>query len=97
MEKDTVISNYNHSINLVERKTLLITGVKKIESFDEEEFLMDTNMGFLTIKGEGLELIKLDTLQGNVSIKGQINSFTYMDEGISRKEKENGIFNRLFK
>lgn len=99
MEKDTVISSYNHSVNLVERKTLLITGVKKIESFDEEEFFMETNLGFLTIKGEGLELIKLDTLQGNVSIKGLINSFAYQEDakGGTRKERENGIFNRLFK
>ena len=26
------------------------------------------------IKGEGLEIIKLDTYQGNVAIKGKINS-----------------------
>ena len=29
------MNNYNHSINLLERKTLVITGVKKIENFDE--------------------------------------------------------------
>ena len=35
MDKDTVgINNYNHSISLLERKTLVITGVKKIDNFD---------------------------------------------------------------
>jgi len=96
MDKQNTISSYNHSINLVERKNLLITGVKKIENFDEEQFYMETVQGFLTIKGEGLELIKLDTMQGNVTIKGLVNSMTYLDE-MSKKEKENGIFNRLFK
>ena len=97
MEKiDNTISNYNHGISVIERKNLIVTGVKKIENFDTEEFLMETIMGYLIVKGKDLELIKLDTLQGNVSIKGTINSFTYIEEG-KPKEKENSIFNRLFK
>ena len=94
--KDVVINNYNHSINIVERKNILVTGVKKIESFDNEEFLMETVMGFLVLKGENLELLKLDTLQGNVSIKGFLKSFTYVDDNL-KKEKENSIISRLFK
>ena len=97
MEKtDDTINNYNHGITLVERKSLIVTGVKKIENFDDEEFLMETSMGFLVVKGEDLELIKLDTMKGNVSIKGLIKSFTYAEEG-KTKDKENSIFNRLFK
>ena len=78
--KESIISNYNHSITLTERKNLLITGVKKIENFDKEEFLIETTMGFLVVKGDGLELIKLDTISGNVSIKGIVNGFTYIDD-----------------
>lgn len=96
MDKDQTISNYNHSINILERKNILVTGVKKIESFDDEEFLMETVMGFLVLKGEGLELLKLDTLQGNVSIKGLLKSFAYIDDGM-KKEKESSIIGRLFK
>ena len=96
MDKDQTISNYNHSINVLERKNILVTGVKKIESFDDEEFLMETVMGFLVLKGEGLELLKLDTMQGNVSIKGLLKSFSYVDDGV-KKDKENSIISRLFK
>jgi len=96
MDKDTVIQNYNHSINIVERKNMLITGVKKIESFDEEEFLMETVMGYLVLKGNDLELLKLDTMQGNVSIKGILKSFAYIDEGM-KKDKDSSFINRLFK
>ncbi len=96
MEKETHINNYNHSINLTERKNLMISGVKKIDNFDNEQFLMDTVMGFLLVKGEGLELIKLDTLQGSVIIKGIIHSMNYLEEKTG-KNKENTIFNRLFK
>ncbi len=96
MDKDNIIVSSNHSISLNERKNLIITGVKKIDSFDDEEFLLETSMGYVVIKGESLEIIKLDTFQGNVSIKGRVNSFTYMETG-TKKEKEDGIFSKLFK
>ena len=99
MEKtDDTINNYNHGITLVERKSLIVTGVKKIENFDDEEFLMETSMGFLIVKGEELELIKLDTIKGNVSIKGTIKGLNYIEDIKNKdKNKEQGIFNRLFK
>ena len=96
MEKDNAINSYNHSISLLERKTLVITGVKKIENFDNIHFLLETTMGYIMIKGEGLELIKLDTLAGNVTIKGTINSINYILEN-TKKNKDESVFNRLFK
>jgi len=90
------IDNYNHAINLIERKNMLITGVKKIDNFDSEEFLMDTVMGYLKKKGKDLELLKLDTMQQTVSIKGQVNSMAYIENN-KNKEKDTSIINRLFK
>lgn len=96
MEKQEVISSYTHGISLVERKNLVITGIKKIENFDMEQFLIETSMGFIMVKGEELELIKLDTIQGNVSIRGKVSGINYLEENV-KKSKENSIFNRLFK
>lgn len=97
MDKETSnISNYNHSISLLERKTLVITGVKKIDNFDNIHFLLETTMGYLIIKGENLELIKLDTLAGNVTIKGDICSMDYLLDNM-KKNKEDSILGRLFK
>ena len=96
MDKESsTINNYNHSVSLLERKTLVITGVKKIETFDKLHFILETTMGFMVIKGNDLELIKLDTLAGNVTIKGTIDSINYVVE--NKKKEEDGIFNRLFK
>ncbi len=89
-------TSYNHGISIAERKNVLVTGVKKIESFDNEEFLMDTTLGFLVIKGSGLEIIKLDTYQGNVSIKGSVDSLSYVSKD-GKKEKEETFLNKLFK
>ena len=93
---DSTISSYNHTITMVERKSFVTSGVKKIENFDDTQFLIDTVMGYLLVKGEELELVKLDTLQGTITIKGLINSLNYLDD-TKKKEKENSIFNRLFK
>ena len=88
-------ADFNHGITLSERKNVIVTGVKKIESFDNEEFLMDTTLGFLQVKGHELEIIKLDTYQGNVSIKGIIDSMNYMDN--ASKNKEESFLGKLFK
>lgn len=97
MDKTKELENtFNHGISISERKNIIVTGVKKIESFDNEEFFMETTLGFLVIKGEELEIIKLDTYQGNVSIKGRVDSMAYIDSG-SKKDKENSIINKLFK
>ena len=97
MDKEhTNLNQYNHSISLLERKTLVITGVKKIENFDNLHFLIDTTMGFMLVKGEELDLIKLDTLAGNVTIKGTVNSLEYIIDN-NKKNHDSSIFNRLFK
>lgn len=94
-KNDSSINNYNQSINLLERKTLVITGVKKIDTFDKLHFILDTTMGYMVVKGEELELVRLDTMAGNVTIKGTINSLEYIVDN-NKKNKEDGIFSRLF-
>lgn len=89
-------NSFNHGISIAERKNILVTGVKKIESFDNEEFLMDTTLGFLVIRGSELEIIKLDTYQGNVSIKGNVDSLSYVNKDM-KKNKEESFINKLFK
>ena len=89
-------NSFNHGLTITERKILIISGVKKIESFDNEEFLMETTLGFLVIKGSELEIIKLDTYQGNVSIKGRVDSLMYLDENL-KKDKDSSLLNKLFK
>ena len=90
-------NSFNHGLTITERKNLIISGVKKIESFDSEEFLMETTMGYLAIKGSELEIIKLDTYQGNVSIKGRIDSLMYLDNVNGKKNKDDSLLNKLFK
>lgn len=94
MEKN-IEENYNHIINIIERKTITLTGIKKINNFNNTEFYVESIMGPLLLKGEMLELIKMDTFKGNLNIKGKITSINYLEE--TKKMKADNIMARLFK
>jgi len=95
MDKNIEISNLSsHQINILERKNISLSGIKKIISFDHEEFLMESVLGTILLKGEELEIIKLDTHDGNVVIKGIINSFSYIE---SKSRERESFITKLFK
>ena len=81
-----------HSINLDERKSLCISGVEKVESFDEREVVMLTSMGNLIICGEGLHMGKLDLVAGEATVTGQISELRYEE-----KSSAEGFWKRLFR
>lgn len=85
----------SQEFRMVDRANVAISGISKIISFDDEEFLLESVMGNIHLKGENLELLKLDTNDGNVKIKGKINSFTYLDG--KEKMKEDSFMTKLFK
>lgn len=84
-----------HDVVMRGRRLLDITGVKQVESFDNEEFLLETVMGFLAIKGENLTMKNLDVDKGIVSIKGKIFDLVYIDD--HNGEKAKGFFSKLFR
>ena len=45
----------SHIITINERKNIILTGIKKLNSFDDKEFFVDSIMGPILIKGEMLE------------------------------------------
>ena len=53
-------------------------------------------MGNLAIKGQGLEMLKLDTKDGVVSIKGTIDSLQYSNKD-EKKENKSSLLDKLFK
>ncbi|MDC3414859.1 sporulation protein YabP [Aquibacillus sp. 3ASR75-11] len=95
-EKDPAIRpQKEHLVTMNNRRGVEISGVKEVDSFDNEEFLLQTVMGYLIIRGENLQLKNLDLESGNVSIKGKIYELSYLDE--QHAEKAKGFFSKLFK
>lgn len=91
-----VNSNLKHDLSLTSRKELVVTGVKNIDSFDSEEFLIQTVLGFLHIKGSNLTLDKMDNDNNELVIKGQVDSMSYVS-GQKEKESKGNIFKKLLK
>ncbi|WP_240377879.1 sporulation protein YabP [Bacillus piscicola] len=87
-------SSVSHEVILKGRKQLEITGVKEVESFDNEEFLLETSMGFLSVRGHNLHMKNLDVEDGIVSIEGKVDDLVYVDQTSS---KSKGFIGKLFK
>src|SRR5690625_3515008 len=85
----------DHQLKINNRENIEITGVKEVDSFDNEEFLLETVLGFLIVRGQHLQLKNLDVNDGLVSIKGKIYELSYVDE--DQQEKAKGFFSKLFK
>ncbi|WP_089971894.1 sporulation protein YabP [Lihuaxuella thermophila] len=86
-----------HEIVMTNRNTMEVTGVVSVESFDSEEFLLQTEYGYLGIRGQDLHIKNLDLEQGRVSIEGQLMDISYLDVHMPRGEKTKSLLGRLFK
>ncbi|HLR71755.1 MAG TPA: sporulation protein YabP [Pseudogracilibacillus sp.] len=92
---ENITTEKEHNVNISNRKELEINGVKEIDSFDNEEFLLETNMGYLIIRGQNLQLKNLNVEEGLVQINGKVYELTYVDE--HQQEKAKGLLSRLFR
>jgi sporulation protein YabP len=89
------VKSKRQEIKMLNRKLLEISGVMNVESFDSEEFLLETECGFLMIKGQNLHIKNLSLEQGLVAIEGTINELAYVD-ALSH-EKSKSFFGKIFK
>lgn len=83
-----------HSVVVEERNSLTISGVSDIERFDEEEIVVATELGLLSIKGQGLHLNKIDVEDGELSLEGHLDSLSYEEQRFSDK---GGFLAKLFR
>ncbi|KGN03082.1 hypothetical protein Z969_02055 [Clostridium novyi A str. 4570] len=95
VKRETSLEDKKSNLILENRNKLQITGVVEVICFDEKLIILDTKLGTLTIKGEGLKVQKLDVQNGEVAIIGRINSCVYTTTE-SKKEKDS-IIARLFR
>ena len=84
---------FSHSFILKERKNLIITGVRDVESFDEGSLIVYTDMGEILIKGEKIKVDNFSSETGELSANGVFQSAYYSE----RQEQKNSFISRLFK
>ncbi|AEF93010.1 sporulation protein YabP [Desulfotomaculum nigrificans CO-1-SRB] len=87
-----------HLLTIEGRKKLKLEGVQHVGSFDEKEITLDTNMGFLRLKGEGMHITHLNLDEGSLVVEGFINGLEYMEGRTAKGSKRaKGLMNRLLK
>lgn len=85
-----------HKMIFQNRQAGNLTGVRDVVSFDENQVVLDTDMGLLTIKGKELHVSRLTLEKGEVDLDGMVDSLVYSSNDSYRKSGES-LFNRLFK
>ena len=88
---ETVGTGVVHHGTMHECKTVLITGVKEVISFDELAVLLVTSCGQMTIEGDGLHISRLDLDRGQADVDATHTGIYYS----KIKEKNDGIFRRF--
>ncbi|REB11426.1 sporulation protein YabP [Sporosarcina sp. BI001-red] len=74
------IPSGDHVVTMRNRKRMDLTSVKTIDRFDQEEFLVRTSQGMLTIKGEELRIVHLDVDKGLLTLEGTVATLQYDEE-----------------
>lgn len=88
--------NQPHKVNLINRESVTVTGVKDVLAFDVSEVLLETALGMLCIRGSDLHVNRLTLEKGEVDVSGQIDSLSYSDVGSYKKQGES-LLGRLFR
>lgn len=81
-----------HTIILEGRERLSVSGVTDVQSFDEEQVLLETVRGMLVIRGQGLHIERLQLEPGELLVEGEIGLLEYDDSAQPR----GGFLARLF-
>ena len=75
-----------HTVILEGREKLSISGVVDVQSFDEEQVLLET------VRGQGLHVERLQLEAGELIVEGEVGLVEYDDS----VQPRGGLFSRLF-
>ncbi|MDF2888475.1 MAG: sporulation protein YabP [Lacrimispora sp.] len=90
------ISTRPHRLTIDNRASSTMTGIRDVVSFDENQVILDTDMGLLTLKGKDLRVSRLTLEKGEVDLNGTIESLLYSSNEALRRSGES-LLSRLFK
>ena len=82
-----------HNVIMENRRSLSVSGVMDIDSFDEETVVLFTEEGELTIRGVNLHINKIDVDSGDLSLEGEVDSLVYT----GNQPQKGGFFSRIFR
>lgn len=92
---DKRLNNVRHQLVLAERERLTLDGVIHVESFDDREIVLDTELGGLIVQGDDLHIKELNLEKGNLLVSGYVQSIEYLGDSLGKRGK--GMLARLFR
>ena len=81
-----------HTLTLINRSVMTLTGVSEVIVFTDAEITLKTSCGHLLIRGSSLNIGKLNTDTGELSVSGTVTLLKY-----SKGKEKGGLFEGLFK
>ncbi len=102
MEENKYVSKtqiqQKHKLIIENREYIEIKGVLHVESFDDQEIVLETEQGLLAMRGEELHIKHLNLEQGELYIDGFLLELVYSEErGGKRKDRGKSFLERIFK
>ena len=82
---------FPHKLTLNERKSLTMTGVTEVVSFEESAVVLRTGLGTLMVQGQELKLKTLSLEGGQMAVDGHISALIY------EEPREGGFWQRLWR
>ncbi|MBQ9941819.1 MAG: sporulation protein YabP [Christensenellaceae bacterium] len=90
------IESRPHKVSVEGKERVSITSVEDIDSFNENEVILLTGLGMMTVVGEDLHISKLDLEEGLLVVDGSIQALDYADHEEERMKKR-GLFSKVFR
>ncbi len=84
-----------HRLVMENREQIALTGVKRVQSFDPKEIILETELGILSIKGEQLSIKLLNLEEGKIDLQGHVSALIYQRN--SSGGTRQGFINRIFR
>ena len=81
---------FPHKLTLNERKSLTMSGVTEVVSFEETAVVLKTSLGLLTIQGQELKLKTLSLEGGQMEVDGEVSALIY------EQPRSEGFWQRLW-
>lgn len=95
MEEKKIPARKKHQLSLKGRENLSVDGVTNVESFDDQEVILETDTGMLIVRGDELHIKELNLESGSLVVDGVIRSLEYAGDAPGKKGK--GFMGKLFR
>ena len=81
-----------HTLTLIDRSVMNLTGVSEVMSFTDTEITLKTSCGDVLVRGNSLNIGKLNTDTGEIAISGMVSFIKY-----SKGKDKGGLLEGLFR